>query len=113
MHDKFTPAPNARAVRFDRAAVQLDKGFDQCEADAKPPAVRRGWWNARLFEETENTRHQLRVYADAIIAHGKDHGTGFAAHFHGDMAAIRRVLRAIGKQVRNDLNEPSSVAFDI
>ena len=63
---KVLACPGPGALRLDRAAVQLDQALHQREPEPEP-ALRAVERLARLEEQIEHVRQQLRRDADAVV----------------------------------------------
>ncbi len=107
-HDELAAAAEPFTLRGDGAAVQLDQGAYEREADAEP-ALRTLIRAVRLREQIENARQHVDGNADAAVAHRHDGMVAFAAPGEPDLPAFLRVLGRVVQQVGDDLRKPHRI----
>ena len=112
-HQDLRPPARPGALGRHRTAVQLDQGLDQGEAEPEPaPAAVRAALG--LAERLEGAVDQLRLHADAGVAHG--HGRGAARrlppHGHGDPPPRLGELAGVVQHVAHRLGDPRGIAVD-
>src|SRR6266511_2248143 len=92
----------ACAVRLDASAVQVHDVPRDREAEPEAAVQARGG-RVRLAEAIEHRGQEVRVDADAGVAHGHYHLIVLLPHVDFDVAIAWRELHGIREQVPEDL----------
>src|SRR6185369_17560175 len=111
-HDhELATAPRPLATNRDASAMQLDEPLRDREPDAEA-ALRAIERLIALHEQIEDVRQDLRIDADALIAHANLHDALDPRQTDLNAPLVRRELRCIRQQVADHLREPVRIAVD-
>src|SRR5258705_8714902 len=98
--------PTHVAAYLDGAAVSLDDGLDEAEAE---PETALGAALVAAEEPIEDPRELIGRNAWPGVPHAKERGVHGAADLDVHAAAGRRVLHGVVEEVRGDLLEPRPI----
>jgi hypothetical protein len=107
------PGPSTCRVEshFDATTVHVDQVPDDGESNAQP-ALRPVERTVALFEQVEQSRHDLWIDTLPLVAHRQHGAVRINAHADVDVLAIRRVLGCVGEQIRGHLAKSHDIPVD-